>query len=77
MIDEGEALEAGEIVDEVDTLDDELELTFPNSGTGGLSDAGVSTAALLGALADTLFAAALGGLTIRRYAGIAKIAYRR
>ena len=77
VIDEDEALEAGETVDEDDTLDDELELTFPNSGTGGLSDAGVSTAALLGALVATLFAAALGGLAIRRYADIAKIANRR
>lgn len=77
VMDEGEALEAGEMVDEVDTLGDELELTFPNSGTGGLSDAGVSTAALLGALAATLFAVALGGLAVRRYAGVAKSVNRR
>lgn len=77
VMDEDEALEAGEMVDEDDTLDDELELTFPNSGTGGLSDAGVSMAALLGALAAALFAVALGGLAIRRYAGVAMCANRR
>jgi hypothetical protein len=72
LTDEGRALDEDEIVDEVGALDEEPELTFPNSGTGGPGDAGVSTAALLGALAALLVAVALGGLAMRRYVSSAK-----
>ena len=76
-MDEGEAHDEHEMAGEGETPDEEPELTFPNSGTGGLGDAGVSSPALLGALAAMLFAVALGGLATRRYVGVAKSVDRR
>ncbi len=69
MLDDETLDEEVESLDE-ESLDEEPPLTFPNAGSGGLNDAGVSPAAIIGALAAVLLAAALGGLALRRYVSV-------
>lgn len=69
---EDDMLDEETLEEEVEPLDEEPALTFPNAGTGGLVDSRTSTTTILGALAAVLLTVTLGGAALRRYASVAR-----